>query len=56
MSVLDHPYYGEVFQDGAPWHFSKAQPLELRPSPQMGEHTDELFRELGVTEPARAGE
>jgi len=61
MTVVDHPVHGPVYQDGAPWRFSKCDTLELRPSPQMGEHTEELFRELGVeervAEPAlRAGE
>ena len=50
ISVLEHPYYGQVYLDGVPWHFSKSEPLEVLPSPQMGEHTEALFRELGITE------
>ena len=54
MSVVEHPHYGTIYQDGVPWQFSKADRLDLVPSPQMGEHTEELFRELGVGERAAA--
>ena len=54
MSVVEHPHYGAVYQDGVPWLFSKADRLDQLPSPQMGEHTEELLRELGVGERAVA--
>ena len=51
MSVVDHPRHGHIYQDGVPWHFSKASPLDQMASPQMGEHTEEVLRELRVGEP-----
>ena len=46
MSVVDHPRFGKVYQDGVPWHFSKSDALSLEPSPEMGADTEALFREL----------
>ena len=48
MSVVEHPRHGTIYQDGVPWHFSKASELDLLPSPQMGEYTEELLRKLRV--------
>ena len=48
---LEHPEAGTTIVAAAPWHFD-GQPVPLvRPSPCMGEHSFEVFREeLGMSE------
>ena len=46
MSVIEHPHFGTLYQEGAPWQFSKSDPIDLLPTPLPNEHTDELLNEL----------
>jgi crotonobetainyl-CoA:carnitine CoA-transferase CaiB-like acyl-CoA transferase len=46
--AVDHPALGPTRLVGQPIHMSAhPQPEKLRPTPEYGEHTDEVMRELG---------
>ena len=45
----DYPGHGQVKVAGVPVHFSKMPIKQCRPSPQVGEHTQEILQELGYT-------
>jgi crotonobetainyl-CoA:carnitine CoA-transferase CaiB-like acyl-CoA transferase len=50
FSALPHPDYGIVEQPGEYWNFVDT-PLEVkRCCPVIGEHSDEILRELGFVE------
>lgn len=53
MSIVQHPQFGPLYQDGAPWQFSKSDRIELTPTPLPDQHTQELLAEFG-TEAAEA--
>ncbi|WP_350274400.1 CoA transferase [Kribbella sp. HUAS MG21] len=50
--TYEHPTEGTVTTPGFPYRFSRTPADVRRPAPLVGEHTDELLTELGVS-PAR---
>lgn len=45
---VDHPARGKYLTVGSPIKFSELKP-EIKPSPLLGEHTDEVLKRLGYT-------
>lgn len=43
---LDHPVVGKRLYPGIPFKLSEAPPLQSTPAPLLGQHTDEICREL----------
>ncbi|HMQ20801.1 MAG TPA: CoA transferase, partial [Sphingopyxis sp.] len=50
ISVLDQPLYGIVEQPGAYWHFGDVPVVFKRCCPAVGEHSDEILREIGYSD------
>jgi crotonobetainyl-CoA:carnitine CoA-transferase CaiB-like acyl-CoA transferase len=47
--TYEHPTEGTVTTPGFPYRFSRTPPEVRRPAPLVGEHTQELLTELGVS-------
>jgi formyl-CoA transferase len=45
---FDHPVHGHVRTTGNPLHVSGVKQISLRPAPTLGQHSEEVLRELGV--------
>ena len=54
LSMLDQPGVGPVLSAASPLDFSSAARLPARPAPRLGEHTDTILGELGLS-PAEIG-
>jgi crotonobetainyl-CoA:carnitine CoA-transferase CaiB-like acyl-CoA transferase len=49
---LQHPALGTVAVTGSPLRFDGGQAMTTRPPPRLGEHTAEIFAELGLSSDA----
>ena len=47
ITQFDHPVFGKVPFPGYPVHFSEASAGPQTAAPELGEHTDEVLREIG---------
>ena len=50
MITVDHPEEGPTNMTGFPWDFSDTPATYRRPAPRMGQHTDEILKELGLSD------
>ncbi|MDP3676539.1 MAG: CoA transferase [Novosphingobium sp.] len=50
VSALPQPLYGTVEQPGAFWNFGETPVVFKRACPAIGEHTDEIMREIGYSQ------
>jgi crotonobetainyl-CoA:carnitine CoA-transferase CaiB-like acyl-CoA transferase len=48
MVELDTPHWGRLWAEGLPWKFSATPAGPIRPGAMHGDHTAEVFAELGI--------
>ncbi len=48
MVELDTPHWGKLWAEGLPWKFSATPAGPIRPGAMHGDHTAEVFAELGI--------
>lgn len=46
---VKHPVLGDINVVGQPVTLSRAKPMEYRPTPERGEHTDEILKDAGYS-------
>ena len=51
LAAFDHPVQGPVTIPGYPVHFGACNAGTRRAAPQLGEHTDEVLQQLGLSSP-----
>jgi 2-methylfumaryl-CoA isomerase len=49
FAMVDHPGLGSYPTAGSPLRFGAAEPVRPGPSPKLGEHTEEVLREFGLS-------
>lgn len=49
LTTVEHPAQGPVQVAGVPIHLSGTPPPPVRPSPELGQHTEEMLLSLGYT-------
>jgi crotonobetainyl-CoA:carnitine CoA-transferase CaiB-like acyl-CoA transferase len=47
---VDHPGLGRYWTVGSPLRFSGNEGLPPKPAPELGQHTDEVLAEFGLTD------
>lgn len=50
VAVVKQPLYGDIEQPGEMWNFGDVQMNITRACPTIGQHTDEIMREMGYTD------
>lgn len=50
VAVVNQPLYGAIEQPGAFWHFGDLSMNIVRACPTIGQHTDEIMREIGYSD------
>ncbi len=49
MSVVSQPGVGDIIAAGSPLDFSAVGRVPVQPAPRLGQHTDEILAELGMS-------
>jgi crotonobetainyl-CoA:carnitine CoA-transferase CaiB-like acyl-CoA transferase len=55
VSVTEQPLYGKIEQPGEFWDFGETPMNVVRACPTIGQHTDEIMREMGFSDAEIAG-
>jgi crotonobetainyl-CoA:carnitine CoA-transferase CaiB-like acyl-CoA transferase len=52
LQTKDHPSEGPIREISVPTEWSQTQPVPSRHAPQLGEHTEEILKEMGLDQQA----